>query len=180
MRLLGESYTSRDQVSLIPFCGDKADVLLPPSKSISMARKRLDTLPCGGGSPLAHALSLVSLSTTLLESYIHSSSVCIGIVGFCAAQHDCGRCWETLLSLTLCRLALRQHAHTASKLFPPDNQRHVCIHLYHVQPTSPHVASEAPPPRRATDWRVHHIHSTICNGIHSPYKNRLVKLQYRL
>nr|GMC90571.1 kinesin-like protein KIN-14S [Ipomoea batatas] len=49
--ILGDICTSRNQVCIIPFRGDAAEVLLPPSRSISMAKKRqrLERLSRGWG-----------------------------------------------------------------------------------------------------------------------------------
>ena len=55
-QLLQSAYVHRDQVALIAFRGQMAQVLLPPSQSVERAKRALDVLPTGGGTPLASAL----------------------------------------------------------------------------------------------------------------------------
>ncbi len=56
--LLGQAYIHRDRVGLIAFRGARAEVLLPPSQGVERAKRALDVLPTGGGTPLASALLL--------------------------------------------------------------------------------------------------------------------------
>jgi magnesium chelatase subunit D len=54
--LLAKAYVSRARVALIAFRGAGAEILLPPTRSLTRAKRRLADLPGGGGTPLADAM----------------------------------------------------------------------------------------------------------------------------
>ncbi|MGI8917208.1 MAG: magnesium chelatase ATPase subunit I [Pyrinomonadaceae bacterium] len=57
LSLLKQSYIQRDQVAIISFRGESAEVCLPVSRSILRARRALDSLRVGGGTPLSAGLA---------------------------------------------------------------------------------------------------------------------------
>lgn len=54
--MLAQAYVTRSEVALVAFRGDSAELLLPPTRSLTRARRALSELPGGGGTPLAMGL----------------------------------------------------------------------------------------------------------------------------
>ena len=55
-QLLKKSYVNRDEVAIVAFRGESARMLLSPSRSMLRARRVLDSLSVGGGTPLSAGL----------------------------------------------------------------------------------------------------------------------------
>ena len=66
--MLAQAYVTRSEVALVAFRGDCAELLLPPTRSLTRARRALSELPGGGGTPLAMGLDAVRECADAVQS----------------------------------------------------------------------------------------------------------------
>ena len=66
--LLSDAYRRRHRVALVGFGGHGAEVALPPTASVEIARARLGDLPSGGSTPLAEGLEEARLLARRVRS----------------------------------------------------------------------------------------------------------------
>lgn len=70
MSLLTDAYQRRDRVGLIVFQKDRSHLVLPPTNSVTLAKKALADIPVGGKTPLSAGLYL-ALQVFLREKISH-------------------------------------------------------------------------------------------------------------
>jgi len=68
--LLIDAYQKRDKVGLVVFKQNNAELILPPTSSVELAKKLLEHIPTGGKSPLNHGL-MTGLQCVMLELKKH-------------------------------------------------------------------------------------------------------------
>lgn len=70
MSLLTDAYQRRDRVGLVVFQKDRAQMVLPPTNSVVLAKQALTTIPVGGKTPLSAGL-LLAYETVRREKGLH-------------------------------------------------------------------------------------------------------------
>ena len=67
--MLQEAYQKRDRVGMIAFRRQKAELLLPITRSVDLAQKCLAELPTGGKTPLADGLAVALQTLSMLNKH---------------------------------------------------------------------------------------------------------------
>lgn len=67
--MLQEAYQKRDRVGMIAFRRQRAEVLLPITRSVDLAQKCLAELPTGGKTPLADGLAVALQTLSMLNKH---------------------------------------------------------------------------------------------------------------
>ncbi|AFK20892.1 VWA domain-containing protein (plasmid) [Haloferax mediterranei ATCC 33500] len=68
MSLLEDAYQQRDEVAFVAVAGDSAEVLLPPTNSVTLAARHLKELPTGDRTPLPDGLDAAHRLVTRAET----------------------------------------------------------------------------------------------------------------
>lgn len=79
MSLLKDAYEKRDRVGMISFRRDRAEELLPITRSIDLAQKKLEKLATGGKTPLAEG---IAKAYTIMKNEIRKDKEIVPLIVF--------------------------------------------------------------------------------------------------
>lgn len=121
MSLLTDAYQRRDRVGLVVFNKDRANLVLPPTNSVTLAKQALADVQVGGKTPLSAGL-LLSYETVRREKLLHPDIMPLIILLTDGAGN---------VSISA-ELAPQDEAHRIAMLIKEDNIRTVTINMEHA------------------------------------------------
>jgi magnesium chelatase subunit D len=86
--MLADCYIRRDEVALIAFRGTKAELLLPPTRSLTRAKRSLAALPGGGGTPLSIAIDAAATLALAIRGKGQSPTIVLMTDGRANVRRD--------------------------------------------------------------------------------------------
>ncbi|MBN1963220.1 MAG: VWA domain-containing protein, partial [Anaerolineae bacterium] len=120
MSLLTDAYQRRDRVGLVVFQKDRASLILPPTNSVTLAKKALADIPVGGKTPLSAGLTL-AYSVISKEHTLHPDIMPLMLLLTDGAGN-----------VSMTDLPPQEEAHLAADKFRMENIRTVTINMEHV------------------------------------------------
>ena len=120
LSLLTDAYQRRDRVGLVVFQKDRALLVLPPTNSVTLAKKALADIPVGGKTPLSAGLSLVH-SVFQQEKRTHPDVMPLMIILTDGAGN-----------VSMTDLPPQEEAHRVADAIREDHIRTVTINVEHV------------------------------------------------
>jgi magnesium chelatase subunit D len=102
LNLLTDAYQQRDEVAVVAFRGQDAQLLLSPTRSVDLAERNLRELPTGGRTPLPHALQLALEVVENAKKVAHSGPPLLVLMTDGKANvalADAGDAWRESLDL---------------------------------------------------------------------------------
>ncbi len=120
MSLLTDAYQRRDRVGLVVFQKDRASLVLPPTNSVTLAKKALADIPVGGKTPLSAGLTLAH-EVLRKEKTLHPDVMPLMILLTDGAGN-----------VSMTDLPPQEEAHLAADKFANDNFRTVTINMEHA------------------------------------------------